>query len=313
MDPVFARNRLSAYLDGELPTSERAAVADALAEDATLAEALTRLERARERLGGMSDEAAPADLRANLREFVRGRAQAERPLGPTVRRAVHGLVDGVLVVFAVLGVLAAGRAFYAEDTGSPKPRAAGGLPAEPARAPAQPSPETSGSAAPELEALPEDRYAGRPPGTAPHLGRSTRRGTGNPAVPPPAGVALAPAGGGPSERQAYAADWERGLGESGSASADLSLEANEERVLFELEALVRGMGGNLQDGRGKRRAAFVMSPGDRSEVVVMVPTYNLAALLGRLPGLGALETHREPTVSGNPATASVRLSVRLPG
>jgi hypothetical protein len=42
MDPVFARNRLSAYLDEELPASERAAVAAALAGDPSLAQALAR-------------------------------------------------------------------------------------------------------------------------------------------------------------------------------------------------------------------------------------------------------------------------------
>jgi hypothetical protein len=91
------------------------------------------------------------------------------------------------------------------------------------------------------------------------------------------------------------------------------LDSSDERVLFALEGLVRELGGNLQDGRGKRRAAFVMSPGDRSEVVVIVPTYNLTALVGRLGTLGELQTHRDPSVNGNPATASVRLSVRLPG
>lgn len=70
MDVFFARNRLSAYIDGELPDAEMAEVANAIEEDPELKAEYTEMLRAVEFLRRKGPVSAPSTLHANVMRAV---------------------------------------------------------------------------------------------------------------------------------------------------------------------------------------------------------------------------------------------------
>jgi hypothetical protein len=107
MDEFFARNRLSAYLDGELSEAEMAEVARALEEQPELREAYRELQAAVELLREHGPVQAPPHFHAQVMRRVEGAGQRRgwfaRLLGPLGRYPAQGL--GVAVVAAAVLLL----------------------------------------------------------------------------------------------------------------------------------------------------------------------------------------------------------------
>ncbi len=107
MDEFFARNRLSAYIDGELSDAEMAEVARAIEEQPELREAYLELKAAVDLLRQHGPVQAPPDFHRGVMRRVeglsRGRSWLERLLGPVGRYPVQGL--GVAVVAAAVLLL----------------------------------------------------------------------------------------------------------------------------------------------------------------------------------------------------------------
>src|SRR3982750_2520790 len=66
MDPFFARNRLSSYLDGTLSDAEAAEVSEAIEHDPTLKEEYEALRRAVNFIKRAGPTEAPADFHAKV-------------------------------------------------------------------------------------------------------------------------------------------------------------------------------------------------------------------------------------------------------
>jgi negative regulator of sigma E activity len=107
MDEFFARNRLSAYIDGELSDAEMAEVARAIEEQPEVREAYEELLAAVELLRRHGPVQAPAGFHAGVMRRVEdlpaGRAWLARLLGPLGRYPAQGL--GVAVVAAAVLLL----------------------------------------------------------------------------------------------------------------------------------------------------------------------------------------------------------------
>jgi len=107
MDEFFARNRLSAYIDGELSDTEMAEVARAIEEQPELREAYLELKAAVDLLRQHGPVQAPAGFHSSVMRRVEGlsggRSWFGRLLGPLGRYPVQGL--GVAVVAAAVMLL----------------------------------------------------------------------------------------------------------------------------------------------------------------------------------------------------------------
>ena len=85
MDAFFAKNRLSAYLDGSLPEGEAAEVEQALAEDPALRAEYESLRQAVKLLREVGPVKAPDDLHKRI--MARIQVERWRPGGVTQCRA----------------------------------------------------------------------------------------------------------------------------------------------------------------------------------------------------------------------------------
>ncbi len=107
MDEFFARNRLSAYIDGELSDAEMAEVARAIEEQPELRAAFEELQAAVELLRQHGPMQAPDGFHRAVMQRVEGLSAGpswlQRLLGPLGRYPVQGL--GVAVVAAAVMLL----------------------------------------------------------------------------------------------------------------------------------------------------------------------------------------------------------------
>ncbi len=153
MDEFFARNRLSAYLDGELSDAEMAEVARALEEQPELREAYRELQAAVELLREHGPVQAPPRFHAQVMQRVEGVGHRggwlSRLLGPLGRHPAQGL--GVLVVAAAV-LLLVFRGPQLDDLGGSDPLGADG--------PAVDLPPEREAAAPGPELEPEEEQGG---------------------------------------------------------------------------------------------------------------------------------------------------------
>jgi hypothetical protein len=313
MDPRFARNRLSAYLDGELPPGERAAVKTALDEDPGLREELERLRGVRALLREEAEELAPADFAATLR----ARIAEERPAGAWARLRA-GLpawmrLDAALIVTSLAGVLLLlGRA----TPTPPEPPSPPTLPAAPE--PLLPAPPVDPDAvAPELADLDAAAFTDKPPGTAPSLAIGTGGNGGRSAAPRAPSSGPRPPGRSPGivpakgeEREPYTPEWERTSGTVLAGSlVDYRLASTDEKALFRLEAAVKSLGGRLLTREGKPIAPYHLDPAERRALSVELPAYKLGDLRTRLAELGALDA--TPRANPQLATENTPVTVTL--
>lgn len=303
MDAFFARNRLSAYLDGSLDESEAAEVEAALSRDAALRAEYEAMKRAVLLLRERGPVSAPPDLHAKIMRRV---AQEPAPSGSLVwlRRPLNRLpLEGLALAAAALLVVIAIQWRPERPAEAPPPEA------EPLAKVAEPSPAappelTSPSApalgAPESEAAPKKSLA---------LGKTLPVA---PSAKTGASVAAAP-------EEPYVADWEKqetkagpeqqkaeeqpGLEDALSKGVSMRtayyyrLTTEDPAALEALASLAERSGGRLVDGWGEAKAPGALTADNNyTTVSIVIPPGRLGEVTGALRGLGAVAN--PPPASG---------------
>jgi hypothetical protein len=278
MDDFFARNRLSAYLDGELPISEAREVEAAIARSPALRAEYEQLRRVVEVLQTEGPIEAPASLDATLR-----RRLAAEPMPSRWRRILPRVPLEALALAAVALV-----ALVVVTRSGPGHEPAAALPApEPdpvAAAPVPPPEAAPPDAAPAANGILGDE--GRAIGTA---GRKAPAGDTHKSAPVPKG-----------QREAYEPDWEKTApAEPEEAPKPLAyspppyryhLATTSESALKTLASVATELGGKLVDENGHAVATYPMEAGESRGVRIVVPSYNVEALHTRLRAMGEVET-----------------------
>ncbi len=329
MDAFFARNRLSAYLDGELTAGEARDVEAALAADPALRAELDELRAAVDALrdGGIVEP--PPGFADRLA------ARLERePMPVGWRRWVRQIrpEGAMLAAAALLVVLYVGNHESLPDLALPDDGVVaarafdkGEAPAAEVEAPGGDGGEQAGN---EVAAAPAQTPKDAPePLTGP---LSTAGGTsadgvlGNEAIKPvaPAGKtrAMAEKFAAPAktrgkketlEVEPWKASWEQGEEiENTAAPGDTSksttvqwtspppfryrVTASSDMAMKQLAAIANELGGSLQDSRGRPLAAYQLDEGESRSIRVSVPAHNASRLAERLREIGSVQTVKEP-------------------
>lgn len=304
MEAFFARNRLSAYLDGELAPAEAREVEQALEHDPELRAEYEALRRTVELLRRHGPRPAPRGFAERLDQRL-----AEEPMQVGWRRHVRGVrMDVVMLAAAALLVMVvagqkqgsepAAEAAPSESKKAPEMDVAAPLGIEEGKTQAMAEPLTNDGV------LGNEPVAAAPPTTAPpkpmgrvgstasteSMGkgsdRAPQKAMPSPKVKKDAGV----------EKEPYQAEWELKEGPEipvqqkvYSAPAQYRVVVTGEGGLRELASLASALGGKLVDESGRALAPYPMEPGDKKRVRLMVPAYNAGALAKKLEGLGDVQ------------------------
>ncbi len=286
MNEFFARNRLSAYLDGELPTAEAREVEAAVARNPELRAELHTLR------AGIALLRAGGPLRAPDGFAERLQARLERePDALGWRRHLRGVRIEAVMLAAAAAVVLIFAAQRPPDPSAPTPEDGAPLALGPAIDAA--SVPILGSAP--VTAVPDtlvaDPPGADPPGADPPVARAPSR-TKQQAVK----AAVAKKGEKPSgiEREPYIAAWEQQEESSAPvvyapAPFQYRLRPTSDAGLRELAALAASLGGSLADDRGRVLAPYRMESGDVRTVRLLLPSVSAGAVAARLAELGALE------------------------
>lgn len=296
MEEFFARNRLSAYLDGELAAGEAREVEDALARSPELRAELEQLRSAIQLLKDGGPIPAPAGFADRLEARLSGEAM---PVG--WRRYTRGVrVEAALLAAAaavVLVFLAKGPADEPETVASvaETPEVLAG-PANPAPEPAEPAIDVAGAPGVADGAL-GGELAKKASKSAPRFPSVSSSKT---------------------EREAYQAPWEQQENTPEapptvqvSAPFQFKLRPTSETGLKELAALAASLGGTLADEKGRPIAPYPMEAGDTRRVKLLLPSVNAGQVYARLQDLGAVDAVQitERTAYANGATVPVVIDV----
>lgn len=302
MDAFFVRNRLSAYLDGELPSGEAREVESALARDPALRAEYEALRNAVELLRAEGIVEPPEGFTARVLAAV----EAE-PMPTGWRRMTRRVrVEAVLLAAAALLVVTwVGQ----KPAAPPEPTADAGL-APPLVAPAaapEPAPveiagrnESMAKAAPRADGVlgneSMQKLAAAP------LQKQAMAQRGGSLSSGGDGLASYGSGGKPTgvEKEAFQPEWEK-KSEAAAPPTEgpvlyspapfrYHLNASNEGVLKELASIAASLGGELQDKNGRKIAPYLMNEGDLRTIRIVVPTYNEDALAKKLRELGEVET-----------------------
>jgi anti-sigma factor RsiW len=340
MDPVFARNRLSAWMDGELSGEEAREVERALAEHPELREELDELRHVARLLRPGADERPSRGFAGRVLAAVDEEPEVPSWTSrmPRVRLDVLLLAAVVLLTVAVVARTrgeeadARGKVSANEAPAAPSPGAAAdsegaGGGGEPPQRPPDPTASTVVSGVPvaaasdlPLAATPAgavDPWNGKPPGTAPHLGSpaGARKGsTGTPSRggtrPPVVSMRDVP------EIEPIVQDWEHGATALAvlTPGAEYRIDAARETTLKELAAVAAELGGRLVDARGRTLAPYPMDPGDTRAVQLLVPPDRVQELGVRLEALGSVTVSnlRETQATAVGSPVPVRIEIRQP-
>lgn len=342
MDTFFARNRLSAYIDGALPSAEARDVEAALARDPALREELERMRAAVELLRAEGIVEPPRDFAAR----VSARLDAEpmrvgwRLWVRQVRPEAVMLAAAALLVVVYVGqrqgeprvvstapdTVTAGGTFGAGDEG--------GQPGDAAQAAGEPSAQRpADDETVEPQSAPPAGAAAPGGGGAPSSAVSAENDgvLGNEGGPPPPAKTQSLAQRLPKVRskpsgldvEPWQPEWEKEAANSGDAGAKQEVTfyspapfryrvtANDARALKTLSAIAQDLGGELQDSRGRPVAAWSLEEGETRSVRVAVPAYNAAALAARLRELGDVETVQQKETLLTDPNANVPVQVEL--
>jgi negative regulator of sigma E activity len=296
MDSFFARNRLSAYLDGTLPEAEAAEVRAAVAADPALAAELAEMSRTVQFLRARGRAKAPAGLHARVMGRI-AREPAPNGLLVRLRFAVNRLpVEAVALAAAVLIVIGVVRTMGAapDPDAAPPPRlsAAREAPAPTAAAPAEAPTPTVDPALPPAEvdavAQAEARAAARgveiAPGPPDALAESPRSRLGR--SPGAAG------------RSPYSPAWESGAAVAGDDHSPGALtltlawdvHTTDPDAPRQLAAVAADLGGRLLTADGRSAGLGPLTDdNDFRRVVVAIPPASLQSLEAHLLTMGARE------------------------
>ncbi len=294
MDTFFARNRLSAYLDGDLPIGEAREVELALNRDPDLRAEYDQLRSAVDFLRSNGPIPAPEGFANRLHIRL-----AQEP-APSRLRVILGRIRPERVgIFAVAAaaLLFVGTRHADEVEPSPAPTVAA------AKAPSvlsEPSPTVDGAG--ELAA---NGVLGDEGGFAGVTSPSKVR----PPMQKQSGV----------DKEAFQAEWEkdpdaqvvaeagapegqnRAPGQVATQSAPSEslyspapwryrIRSTSANPLKDLMAVAASLGGRIVDAKGRPIGDYPMEEGDSKAVRVFVPSYNVEALQRKLEALGTVDT-----------------------
>ena len=266
MHAFFARQRLSALFDGELPREERAQVEALLAEDEALRSTYEGLCEGVALLRRVGPATAPEGLGLEVQA-----AKAERPRGrgPLIVAAI-GVLGAVGLVVSVLpgdeqvddDELAA---LHAEIAAAPIE-----VEAVPVEAPDEPEVEAPVEPPVEVPEAPVEVPAEAPPAPAPKA-----------SVEPPRASSVRTSSK-KADRAPYQADWEQGTQLTRSRS--VRLHASGRSVLFGLAELVEGHGGQVLRGTPVQLDAETAY----GQLTLELPAHSLADFMAGVGTLGSL-------------------------
>ena len=288
MDTFFARNRLSAYLDGDLPSSEAREVEAALHRDAELRAEYEAMRAGVELLRAHGPIAAPEGFAGRLQIRLAAEPAPTRWRG--VLRRVRPEYAGIAAI-AALALLYIGTDHPAAPVVEPTVAVAQApvLPTEQA----DPALPAEGGTAPAVA----DGVLGNEGG----FSASSKPKSASPARP----KATKPMG----EREVFQAAWEREDGAAQTTAPDATaapastpatlyspapwryrVRASGDNPIKQLMAVASSLGGRIVDAKGRSIADYPMDEGDSRSVRVFVPSYNVEALQRKLGDLGSVET-----------------------
>ncbi len=328
MDTFFARNRLSAYLDGELSAAEAREVEAAVARDAGLRAELEEMRGAIELLRAEGLVSAPVGFAGRVRERVDAEPMRVgwRLWVTQIRPEAIMLAAAALLVVVYVGhrrenpppaipgteAVATGGAFGGDEGGID-----GSLEAAPA-------PEVQAASSPSQE---HDAVASG--STLSNDGVLGNEVPGAGQAEPPKTQSLAerlpkPKSANHGETvEPWQPEWEKEAVEQAPEAMPQEINfyapapfryrvtARDGRALKTLAAIAAELGGELQDSRGRPVAAWSLEEGDSRSVRVAVPAYNAAALAARLREVGEVETIvQKDTLLADP-NADVPVQVEL--
>lgn len=301
MDPFFARNRLSAYLDGELPSGEAREVEDALAQSAELRGELDSLRAAIALLRRGGRVPAPRDFARKLDARI-----AKEPLRVGWRRHIYGVrieVGMLAAAAAVVLVFAGQRPDPAESSAVLPPAmdvaSVPGLDAPPVGIGA--APEANGVLGDEpvaKKAPSEKKMMGKEQSFAPSKQKSAKY-----------------------DKEPYVPAWEQATEVREPAPTvqavapfRFRLKAHGDTGLRELAALAASLGGKLTDARGRELAPYPMETGEKRTVKLLLPSGNAGGVAARLYEYGDIEVINLPTTTlyANGAMVPVEIEITAP-
>ncbi len=310
MDAFFARNRLSAYLDGELTAAEARDLEAALSRDPALRVELDELRQAIDLLrdGGIVDPPL------GFADRLAARLEAE-PMPVGWRRWIRQLRPEavMLAAAAAMVVVYVGNRDELPNLSVPveTPVLVGKAFDNGEEAPATQGPEAVPPSAATPSELPGGNRAAKP---AEYASSAADGVLGNESRKAPAkSQSLAERLPGPKAAQPGAEPWrakwevDPEVESANTATPNTAtsaqfvspppfryrIVASNDLALKTLARIAGDLGGELQDSRGRPLAAFQLESGTSSSVRVAVPAHNAARLAERLRELGSVEALKE--------------------
>jgi hypothetical protein len=330
MDEFFARNRLSAYIDGELSDAEMAEVARAIEEQPELREAYDELLVAVALLREHGPVQAPAGFHSGVMRRVEGlsagRSWLERLFGPLGRHPVQGL--GVAVVAAaVLLLVFRGPVLDGPLPGESRPPSV----VEPEREAAVPGPE-KGEGAEQGQAVDVQHEEAQQAPVAEDQGSATQdpgqvaQEKALPSTTSKRGESSKSSGSVPieellrKEQGTYIPDWDKestaptatlgttapkdgsrpepgeGAGSLATSPYAYRLTPNEPDVLRRLVALAEKLGGGVFTTGGEPFDPYILTvERNYAKVVLQIPASRLESVEPYLQAMGGVvEDHADP-------------------
>lgn len=308
MDAFFARNRLSAYLDGELGSAEAREVETALARDPDLRAELASMREATELLRTSGLVAPPADFAERLAARL-----VSEPMPVGWRRWVRQMRPENLM-------LAAAALLVVVYVGNHKSLPGLDVP-----------PEASVVAGKAFDNGPTGTKPDSAPPAAPAHSTAADGILGNESMKRPSATKAKPVSQVPPSTkssestlsvEAWQPDWEKepaSPSEAGASQVEWTspppfryrVTASNDLALKKLATIAKDLGGELQDSRGRPFAAFQLETGEARTVRVAVPAYNAANLAVRLRELGEVETLREGGILLAEPNADVPVQIEI--
>ena len=311
MDEFFARNRLSAYLDGELSPGETRDVEAALERNPALRAEFEEMRNVVALLHRRGPMTAPAGFaeRLDARLAKEKMTPGWRRYVPRVRLEVAMLAAAAVVVLVVSGRKPPASPAPAEVALPAPAKVAPPVALAPPEATADPASPTAPSSAPSSA----DGVLGN--GDLARKSKQTK--TSTPSKPSSTSPKSSRGTSG-VEKEPYNPEWEtteqvQEQKVAGyTAPVQYRLQATRDTSLKELQAIAAELGGRLLDGNGRPLAPYPMDEGQSRRVVLEIPQYNAAAVARKLEGLGTVEILSESGAQGAfSKDATSRISVEV--
>ncbi len=277
MDSFFAKNRLSAYIDGTLSAAEADEVTAAIAHDPALRVEYEELKAAVHTLRTLGPVAAPEGFHARVMAAI-DKEPTQRGMVVQFRRLVQRMPIEALAVAAaaLLVVFAAAPQLQGTDTPAPPPptpppSADATAPAEGASLAASPPPPTEVAKEESKKDDASPALIAPQPSTPPE--RSTSASGRKSAAMPDA---------------AYVPEWEDGGTHALGGTEHLELVVTDPDVLQKLHLLTERQQGRMMDDANRPLRPYALSADNPvARVLLLVPLDNAGALRTQLTGLGA--------------------------